>query len=30
MANLCQLCQQRPATTRVTRIIGNRRNVEEL
>ncbi|WPB72931.1 ATP-dependent Clp protease ATP-binding subunit [Archangium violaceum] len=30
MANLCQLCQQRPATTRVTRVVGNRRNVEEL
>nr|WP_233261774.1 hypothetical protein [Vitiosangium sp. GDMCC 1.1324] len=30
MANLCQLCQQRPATTQVTRIIGNRRTVEEL
>lgn len=30
MANLCQLCQQRPATARVTRVSGNRRIVEEL
>ncbi|GMU01560.1 AAA family ATPase [Corallococcus caeni] len=30
MADLCQLCQQRPATTRVTRVTGNRRTTEEL
>ena len=30
MANLCDLCNQRPASTRVTRILGNRRIIENL
>ncbi len=30
MANICDLCHQRPATTRVTRVIGNRRTTESL
>ncbi|NOK03244.1 MULTISPECIES: ATP-dependent Clp protease ATP-binding subunit [Myxococcus] len=30
MANVCDLCHQRPATTRVTRVMGNRRTTESL
>lgn len=30
MANVCDLCHQRPATTRVTRVMGNRKTTESL
>ncbi len=30
MATVCDLCHQRPATTRVTRVVGNRRTTESL
>ncbi len=30
MAGLCELCQQRPATTRITRVLGDQRITEEL